>query len=136
MPTRPEPGVPGPTRPLALYDADCGFCTRCAGILARRVPTIALASIQGSDLAALGVDAGRALVEMPLVRPDGSVAYGHEAWAEILRAAGGPLAWLGRALGSRALRRPAAALYGWVARNRRRLPGGSASCALPTQPPV
>ncbi len=119
-----------PARPLLLFDADCGFCTRSAEI-ARRLPGLAVASIQSSDLAALGVDPLRALTEMPLVRADGAVVYGHTAWAEALRCGGRPLPWLGSMLGSRLLQRPAAAVYGWVARNRHRLPGGTSRCALP-----
>ena len=74
-------------KPLALYDADCGFCTRWIGVVQRRVPGVAVASLNHVDLAALGVDPGRTELEMPLVRPDGSVVYGHLAWADILRAA-------------------------------------------------
>lgn len=60
-------------KPLALYDADCGFCTRWIGVVQRRVPGVAVASLNHVDLAALGVDPGRTELEMPLVRPDGSV---------------------------------------------------------------
>lgn len=129
-PGRPGPGASGPL-PLALYDADCGFCTRWMGVVARRVPGVRVAALQASDLAGMGVDAGRAELEMPLVRSDGSVVYGHAAWADILRAAPPPVSLLGALLGSRALRRPAAWLYALVARNRGRLPGGSSSCTLP-----
>lgn len=118
-------------RPLVLFDADCGFCTRWIGVVERRVPGVATASIQSSDLAALGVAADRATAEMPLVRVDGEVVYGHVAWADILRAAGAPWSWLGVVLGSRPLRRPAGWLYGLIARHRGDLPGGSASCKLP-----
>ena len=126
-----HPDVGQRDRPLALYDADCGFCTRWIGVVARRIPGVRVAALQASDLAALGVDADRAAQEMPLVRADGSVGYGHAAWADILRAAPPPVSLLGALLGSRALRRPAAWLYSLVARTRGRLPGGSATCALP-----
>ena len=43
-------------KPLALYDADCGFCTRWIGVVQRRVPGVAVASLNHVDLAALGVD--------------------------------------------------------------------------------
>ena len=42
-------------KPLALYDADCGFCTRWIGVVQRRVPGVAVASLNHVDLAALGV---------------------------------------------------------------------------------
>lgn len=119
-----------PTLPLLLFDADCGFCTRCAEVVRRRLPAVEVVSIQSSDLDALGVDRARALAEMPLLRTDGAVVYGHLAWAEALRHGRWPLPWLGAALESRALRPLAAAAYFWIARNRARLPGGGASCAL------
>ncbi len=117
-------------KPLALYDADCGFCTRWIGVVQRRVPGVAVAPLNRVDLAALGVDPGRTELEMPLVRPDGSVVYGHLAWADILRAAPAPACWLGVVLGSRLLQRPARGVYTWIARHRHRLPGGTPACSL------
>lgn len=120
--------------PLLLFDADCGFCTRCAAMARRHLHGLDVVSIQSSDLDALGVDPDRAVAEMPLVRTGGAVVYGHLAWAEALRHGRWPLPWLGAALESRVLQPPAAAAYSWVARNRTRLPGGTASCALPDPP--
>jgi predicted DCC family thiol-disulfide oxidoreductase YuxK len=117
-------------RPLALYDPDCGFCARWIGLVRRHVPGVAVAPLTAVDLAALRVDGVRAEQEMPLIRPDGGVVYGHEAWAGILLAGPAPARWAGALLGSRALRRPAAATYAWIARHRHRLPGGTPACSL------
>ncbi len=81
-------------RPLALYDPDCGFCARWIGLVRRHVPGVTVAPLTAVDLAALRVDGVRAEQEMPLIRPDGGVVYGHEAWAGILLA--GPARTLGR----------------------------------------
>ncbi len=112
-----------------LFDADCGFCTRSAGWVRRLPFDVEQAAIQSSDLDALGVDADRALLEMPFVAADGTVRYGHRAWAAVLRT--GPLLArvVGGLLDSRLLSRPAAWVYRWVSRNRDRLPGGTPTCS-------
>ena len=120
-------------RPLVLHDADCGFCTRAAGWIPRIGSKVDVSSLQAEDLVSLGVDAERSVREMPVVLPDGSVVWGHLAWAEILKAGPLPVRLAGLVLGSRLLSRPAAAVYGWVAGNRHKMPGGSAECALPQE---
>lgn len=114
-----------------LNDADCGFCMRTARLVPRLGVDVDQATIQGADLASLGVDARRAVTEMPYVHPDGRVDYGHRAWAAILRT--GPLPWrvVGRLMTTRVLDPVAARVYLWVAHHRHRLPGGTAACELP-----
>lgn len=124
-----------PLLPVMLHDADCGFCSRCARLVPRLGCRIPVSSLQSEDLLALGVDPERAIVEMPVVLSTGRVAWGHQAWAEILLTGPLPLRVIGRVLGARVMRRPAAAVYRWVAENRHRMPGGSAACALPVQHP-
>ena len=118
-----------------LYDPDCGACTRAAHWLARRGVGCGVEPITPGRLAALGVDPDRATREIPFVLPGGEVRYGARAVAAALRT--GP-AWLrvaGAVIDARPVRPLAAALYGLVARNRFRLPGGSATCALPDPVP-
>ncbi|MCT1459260.1 DUF393 domain-containing protein [Aestuariimicrobium sp. p3-SID1156] len=124
-----------PPLPVMLHDADCGFCSRCARLVPRLGCRIRVSSLQSEDLLALGVDPERAIVEMPVVLSTGRVAWGHQAWAEILLTGTLPLRVIGRVLGARVMRRPAAAVYRWVAGNRHRMPGGSAACALPVERP-
>lgn len=114
-----------------LNDADCGFCMRAAAWVPRLGCRVEQAAIQGTDLAALGVDAERAVVEMPYVHPGGVVDYGHRAWAAILRT--GPLPWrvVGWLLTTRTVEPLARRVYHWVAQNRHRLPGGTSACELP-----
>ena len=113
-----------------LADADCGFCMRTADRVPRLGVRVDVATIQQSDLAALGVDPDRAVAEMPYVHPDGRVDYGHRAWAAVL--ATGPLPWrlVGRAMTSRPVDPLSARVYGWVSRNREMLPGGTPACSL------
>ncbi len=129
--------VPGGDRALrrraavrVLFDADCGLCTRSAGWLA----TWSAASVeplQAVDLPTLGIDATRADSELPAVLVSGDVVYGSDAIAAAL--ASGPwwaraASWTMRLPGVRVLGR---AVYGIVARNRHRLPGGTGACRLP-----
>ena len=114
-----------------LYDADCGFCTRSARWLVAHGCRAQVAPLQSVDLAASGVDEGRALREVPFVDGDGRVTYGADAVAAALRTCSWPyplaaqlislLPWLARPV------------YRWVAEHRHELPGGSSACALPPQ---
>lgn len=114
-----------------LNDADCGFCMRTARLVPRLGVNIEQATVQGSDLAALGVDAERAVMEMPYVHPDGQVDYGHRAWAAILRTGPRPWRGVGWLMTTRLLDPVAVRVYHWVAHNRHRLPGGTAACEVP-----
>lgn len=118
-------------RPTLLYDADCGFCTKAAALAPRLHLHMDAQALQSVDLASLGVSAARAVEEMPLVRADGSVVYGHEAIAGALGTGPAPLRILGRLLGLPALAPAARRVYRWVARHRHQLPGGTPACALP-----
>lgn len=113
-----------------LNDGDCGFCMRTAALVSRLGVNVDSSTVQSVDLAALGVDEERALVEMPYVHPDGSVDYGHRAFASILGT--GPLPWrlVGRLMTTRPVDPVARGAYHWVAANRSRLPGGTPACSL------
>lgn len=122
-----------PARALMLYDADCGFCTRTAVWVGRHLPVdVEIRPMQSLDLTAWGVDAERAIREMPFVGTDGQVRYGHRAWAGILLTGGPLLRGGGALLGSRTVGPLAGLVYGWVATHRHRLPGGTPACAVPT----
>lgn len=118
---------------LLLYDADCGFCTRVAGLAPRMGLAATVRAMQAVDLSALGVDAERATRELPFVGADGAVAYGHRAVAAALRTGGRWWTSVGRLVGSSAADRPMAAVYRWVARHRGSLPGSTAACAVPEE---
>lgn len=122
-------------RPLVLFDADCGFCTVAAGWIPRCGARVDVASLQSQDLSALGVDAARAQIEIPVLLPGGEVAWGHHGFAQILMHCPQPLRLAGGVLASRLLERPAALCYRWLASHRHQLPGGTQACALPAVPP-
>jgi predicted DCC family thiol-disulfide oxidoreductase YuxK len=125
-------------RGIFVYDGDCGFCSACARFIERRIPTPArVQPWQFVDLAAVGLTAADCDQAVQWVDADGGVAgprtilAGPAAIAALLRTSN--LFWrtIGRVLGTR----PALALawpaYRLIARNRDRMPGGTATCALP-----
>ncbi len=118
-------------KPLLLYDADCGFCTRAVAWVPRLRLKVSVRAMQSVDLDGVGVSPSRAARELPLVRADGTVAYGHEAIAAALATGSLPLRLLGRLL----IAPGCSGLFSWfyrtVAAHRHELPGGTASCALP-----
>lgn len=119
-----------PDRGLLLYDSDCGFCTACARWLIRQGAGVAVRPLAAADAVALGVDAARARREIPLLGSDGTIVWGAPAIAGALISCPPPWRWAGRMIAARAVRPLAAAVYRWVARNRRLLPGSSDACGL------
>ena len=122
--------------PLVIFDGDCGFCTSSAHWVARRLnrrpgPSVALVPWQFTDLAALGTTAERAQREALWVGTDGEIRGGAAAFAEWLTFRGGAYAVAGRLMNLPLVRSLAAAVYGVIAKNRHRMPGGSPACALP-----
>lgn len=116
-----------------VYDGDCAFCTKCARIIERWIPTRArVLPWQFADLDALGLTEAECEEAVQWVGADGVRAAGPDAIARLL----GDSNTLWRAAGA-GLRFPpvrAAAwpVYRWVASNRHRLPGGTAACAVPS----
>ncbi|WP_336321950.1 DUF393 domain-containing protein [Streptomyces lavendofoliae] len=124
------------TRPVLVYDGDCGFCTACVAFVERRLrPDCDIVPSQRADLAALGVTPERAGHEALWVTPAGEVYGGARAVAKILLRSGRGWAPLGALLLVPPLRWAAHGAYRLVADNRRRLPGGTAACAVPAPRP-
>lgn len=113
-----------------LYDGDCAFCSRFARWV-RSLPVRAqVQAWQFSDLDALGVQQRDAEEAVQWIGSDGSHVAGPLAISRLLRTAG-PL-WMpvSVVLGAQPIRRLAWLVYRWFARNRHRLPGGTAACSL------
>jgi predicted DCC family thiol-disulfide oxidoreductase YuxK len=127
----PQPADPAPTA-VFLYDGDCAFCTTCARVIERRIPTsAAVTPWQFADLDALGVTQEAAEAAVLWVAPGTPAAAGPEAIARLLVDAGGVWRPLGRLLALPPVRAVAWPVYRLIARNRHRLPGGTAACSLP-----
>jgi predicted DCC family thiol-disulfide oxidoreductase YuxK len=119
-------------RPTFVYDGDCAFCTRCAEFIERRIPTAArVLPWQFADLAALGLTPTECDEAVQWVGADGVRAAGPDAIGHLLRTSGVGWRLVGLALLAQPVRAAAWPAYRWVARNRHRLPGGTAACSLP-----
>jgi predicted DCC family thiol-disulfide oxidoreductase YuxK len=128
-------------RATFVYDGDCAFCTSCARFIARWVPTEAtVVPWQFADLDALGLTLAECEAAVQWVGEDETkmstgrsvrTAAGPDAIARLLSTS--TFAWrlLGRFLALRPVGAAARPAYRWVARNRHRMPGGTAACALP-----
>jgi predicted DCC family thiol-disulfide oxidoreductase YuxK len=129
-------GLVPPPKPLLVYDGDCGFCTKSARWLARRLPEPAVARPgQALDLAELGLTDADVAAAAWWIEADGTRRRGHAAIGRALAAGGGLWGVVGRVLlvpPVSSLARPVSAL---VARNRSKMPGGSDACDLPAPRP-
>lgn len=117
-----------------VYDGDCAFCTRCARFIERRIPTGArVLPWQFADLATLGLTEAECEEAVQWVGADGSRAAGPDAIAKLL--GGSTPLWrvAGAGLRFAPVRAAAWPAYRWVARNRHRMPGGTAACLLPQE---
>jgi predicted DCC family thiol-disulfide oxidoreductase YuxK len=116
---------------ILVFDGDCGFCTTCAGLLARWVLGSATASVQPwqrLDLAGLGLSQQACSEAVQWVGTHGEVASGHAAIAAALRA-GYPL-WrpVGALLTAPGFSALAQRCYSFIAAHRSALPGGTPAC--------
>lgn len=118
---------------MLLYDSDCGFCTRSAKWVERHSSGLTVKALYEADLASLGVDEMRSLTEVPFVHDDGRVTWGSDAMGDALRYSGMPWSIAGAVITAWPVRLVARRVYPLVARNRHRLPGGTAACELPKQ---
>jgi predicted DCC family thiol-disulfide oxidoreductase YuxK len=116
---------------VLVYDGDCGFCTRSAMWAAKRLPLPA--TVQPSqviDLDALGLTDDDVACAAWWVDANGRRWGGHQAVGKALVATGSWRALLGHAVLARPLSWLAEPVYGWVARNRSRMPSGSPRCGI------
>lgn len=121
-----------PALPVLLYDGDCAFCTTSVDLLRRHVrPPVEFLPWQHVDLATYGVTEAQVTTAIEWIGPDGGRFTAAQAFAAVLRAAGGWWWPLGAALRLPVVRQVAALAYRLIAANRHRLPGGTPACALP-----
>jgi predicted DCC family thiol-disulfide oxidoreductase YuxK len=119
--------------PVLLFDGDCAFCSSSARWIQAHIPTpVTLEPWQWTDLEPLGVTVEEVDVAVVLVDVTLRHTAGPEAFAGLLRSStSGFWRALGRTLGFGPVLAVAWPGYRWIARNRHRLPGGTAQCSLP-----
>lgn len=124
---------PGPVAlPLLVFDGDCAFCSASVRVGQRwikRMPVVQ--PYQFTDLVALGLTAEQCNEAVQFVAADGRVHAAHDAVSMLLRGAGKGWWVLGSLMRLPGVHWFSGVVYRWVARNRHRLPGGTAECTLP-----
>ncbi|MGW2912029.1 thiol-disulfide oxidoreductase DCC family protein [Streptomyces asoensis] len=128
----PAPGTVG-TRPVLAYDGDCGFCQssvdRIRGLAA---PTLEAVPWQFLPVGTTAPHLGRLDREILLLRGDTVLAGGSDALGRWLGTSPSAVyRTLGAVLRLPGVRLCAGVVYRWVSRNRHRLPGATAACAVP-----
>ncbi|MBT0768993.1 DUF393 domain-containing protein [Kineosporia sp. J2-2] len=122
--------------PVLVFDGDCGICTRLAGVVTGYLrPPAAVEPWQRLDLSAYGLTAEACTEALQYVDADGTVYAAELAVARLLRASRLWARPAGRLIELPGLRQVSGLLYRWVARNRHRLPGGTAACVMPQATP-
>lgn len=122
-----------PAPPVLVFDGDCGICTTLSGV-ARRFVMPGRGTVAASydlDLAHYGLTMEQCLEALQYVDDRGRVHAAQDAVARLLLA-GAPW-WkpFGAVLLLPGVNVLAGVGYRWVARNRYRLPGATAACAMP-----
>lgn len=115
---------------VLVFDGDCGFCTMSAQWVQRHIHSPAhVVAYQHADLAALGLTPQACAAALQYVAADGRVHSGAGAVSQLLSDAGGVWLPFGATLRLPGIRGISQIVYRLVARNRHRLPGGTAACA-------
>ena len=117
---------------MLLYDGDCAFCTRCAEvavkILPEGMPVLAWQTIP--DVERLGVTPAQLTEAAYFIDAGGVPRRGHEAIAYTIIATRKWYSPLGRLLLLPPISWIAKVVCAWVAKNRDKMPGGTAACAI------
>lgn len=117
--------------PVLLFDGDCGFCSASIDWLrARRLLGYPARPWQRVPAGQLPVGRERLDNEVVLIRPGHPPVGGADALAAAVGAAPSRLRVVGAVVGRAPARHVARAVYRIIARNRHRMPGGTAACRL------
>jgi predicted DCC family thiol-disulfide oxidoreductase YuxK len=126
------------TRPLLVYDGDCGFCTWFVNALSQHLPRrVDLLPWQLADLGALGLTERNVETALQWIAPDERQS-GHRAVAAWLQYERGLWQVLGNALITPPIDWVAAGVYRTIAVHRQHIPGPwERRCGVTTtnQPP-
>ena len=121
-------------RYVALYDGDCGFCTRWRDRMIARDPRGAVEWLSLHEPAVAtrfpGIDREDALRQMYVVAPDGSLHKGAEGWRELFRVLDG-LSWVAALYAIPGVPFLMDRVYRFIAARRERLSCSGAACRRP-----
>jgi len=122
----------GGAAPLVLFDGTCGFCASSVRVMQGRWfrARVRAVAFQRVELSIHNLSVDNCAESLHVV--EGERAFvGGAAIARILRSARGPWPLVGRVLTWPGVAWVTGRVYDLVARNRHRLPGGTAACELP-----
>jgi predicted DCC family thiol-disulfide oxidoreductase YuxK len=125
--------------PLLIFDGDCGFCTASVRWGQRWIKRMPVATpYQQLDLGLFGLSETDCTTAVQYVARDQHVYAAHDAVSSLLLAAGRGWWVLGALMRLPGIHWLSGVVYRWVARNRHRLPGATAACAIspPAEPPA
>jgi predicted DCC family thiol-disulfide oxidoreductase YuxK len=115
-----------------IYDGDCAFCLRCVQWMQKHfkhVPQIV--AWQQADLAQMGLTTEQCQTAVQWVSEDSNqILSAHKAVARVCKDAGGLIIVAGWLMSMPLVSQVAGIVYRWVARNRQKMPGGTAACAI------
>ena len=115
-----------------VFDGDCAFCTKCANFVKKRMKSHPeVVAWQLTDIGALGLTQAQCEEAVQWIGPDGKHASAQHAVAATLVHGGKGWMLLGRFLMIPGVSHLAGVIYRLIARNRHRMPGGTAECSLP-----
>lgn len=116
-----------------LFDADCGFCTRCSELLARASARgfYDVVAWQRADLEAVGLTPDQCQEASWFVSKDGTLHRGSDGIGRALREGAVALRPVGALLTLPGVRLLSWTIYRWVAKNRHLMPGASPQCRMP-----
>ncbi|UKY47833.1 thiol-disulfide oxidoreductase DCC family protein [Streptomyces inhibens] len=123
-----------PTEPVLAFDGDCGFCQAAIKkISSQGRPSVHAMPWQFLPQSMTEPYLDRLDREVLLLANGRVLASGAEALAAYMKRSPALCYRVaGAAICMPLLRQCAHGVYRWVARNRHRMPGGSASCAMPS----
>ena len=117
-------------KPTLIFDGDCSFCSSSARVLKRMVgKSVEILPYQRTDLTVFSLTEEQCNIAVQFANRDGR-SSGHEAIADALIA--GKNLW---SIAGWIIRLPVISsvgflVYGWVSKNRHRLPGGTPACSI------
>ena len=116
---------------LLIFDGDCGFCTTSAQWIERRLPAnVRVAPWQILELDDYGLTEQDVSTAAYWVDDHGTAHRGHLGIGQSLIAAGGFWAIPGHLIVRPPVSWFAKPIYGWVAKNRHRMPGATEACRV------
>lgn len=120
------------SKPVLVFDGDCGFCTTTANWIKKNSRVaLEIAPYQWTDLDQYGLTTEEAAAKVQLVIGD-KVFDGHYCMSKLLLIQPNIfLKFIGAVMVMPGLEPISAKIYTWIAANRQKLPGGTPACKLP-----